>query len=180
MWRKVKQFLSKLLLLGALLLMSLLFVGSFTDQLAVAAIRQQQEAPGQILYQSRHTLRDKTGNSWQVVLFKRAKLDNLDEVSLRLVGFPGVVEITHPQPLQITTNTGEFFQAEDMFFQNSPAPNVGQYNFQEVLTSLPKAVPLNLSLEINDNQSIQLRVPGVVVLEWQTVAAQGDNFDSPV
>ncbi|MGQ4647725.1 DUF3122 domain-containing protein [Lyngbya aestuarii] len=180
MGRKIRQFSSRLLLLAVLLLTTLVFLGNFTNQLAVAAMRQQEEAPGQILYQSRHTLQDKTGNTWQVVLFKRAKLDNPGKVSLRLVGFPGVVEITHPQPLQIITNSGEIFQAEDLFSQNPPAVNVGQYNFQDVLTSLPKAVALNLCLQINDNQSIELRVPRVVVLEWQTVAAQEDNFDSPV
>ena len=80
---------------------------------ANAVIRQQQEAPGQMLYQSRHTLRDESGKSWQVVLFKRVKDDQINTVDLRLVGFPNQAVFLHPQNLEIITAQGKLLQAEE-------------------------------------------------------------------
>lgn len=77
-------------------------------------IRQQHETPEQILSQSRHTLRDDRGNSWQVVLFKRLKNGEIKEIDLRLVGFPGTLAFNHPQDLKII-GSEKVFQASDRF-----------------------------------------------------------------
>ena len=50
---------------------------------AFATVTQIEEAPGQMLYQSRQNLRDRTGKSWQVVAFKRVRPDGSEMVSLR-------------------------------------------------------------------------------------------------
>jgi hypothetical protein len=65
------------------LLAALLFLLPSTllvSQPASALIRQQLEAPGQTLYQSRHSLRDGRGKTWQVILFKRIKVGELANV----------------------------------------------------------------------------------------------------
>lgn len=169
---QIRQIFSWLLLLGTLVLLLLLGLGTFATSPAAAAIRQMQEAPGQILLQSRHTLRDEKENSWQVVLFKRVKVDGSTSINLRLVGFPDTTEFEHPQPLKITTNKGEALAAEDAFAQNTPAANVGQYDLQKILPQLPIAESVHLSAVVTGKRSIDLLIPAEVMLEWQTIAAK--------
>lgn len=104
MWYRIRQFLSKSILTGAIVLVVFIGFNKLTTQPALASIRQMEEAPGQLLIQSRHTLQDDRGNAWQVVLFKRTKADGSSTVHLRLVDFPGLADFAHPRPLKITTD----------------------------------------------------------------------------
>lgn len=173
--------LSRLLLLGLCLV--LLYGGGLDGLTAreaaanvlmpretLASIRTIEEAPGQMLYQSRHSWRDRAGHSWQVILFKRVKAGQIASVSLRLVGFPDLAKIAHPQPLLITTKTGKVFTSPDMFAEKSPAPNVGQYDLSDVLLKLPTTERVMLHIPLIDNESITLRLPSSAVLEWQAIA----------
>ncbi|MCC0178135.1 DUF3122 domain-containing protein [Waterburya agarophytonicola K14] len=168
MWYRIRGFLSKLTLIAAIVLLLFIGLDNFHTQPAFASIRQMEEAPGQILVQSRHTLKDDRGNSWQVVLFKRTKADGSSTIHLRLVDFPGLADFAHPQPLQITTNK-DLFKAEDVFAEKAPAANVGEFDMQNVLSQLP-ATKLNLSLPMKGEETTQLSIPPEVVLEWQSVA----------
>lgn len=49
---------------------------------AFATVTQIEEYPGQMLYQSRQTLRDQNENSWQVIAFKRIHPEESAVVSL--------------------------------------------------------------------------------------------------
>ena len=171
MWYSIHKFLSQLIVVFTIALLVFIGLDNFTTQPALASIRQMEEAPGQVLIQSRHTLKDNKGDSWQVVLFKRTKADGSSIIHLRLVDFPGLADFAHPQPLTITTNKGELFKAEDIFAQKSPAANVGEFNLQNILSQLP-VTKLNLSLAMKDNSSTKLSIPSEVVLEWQSVATQ--------
>ncbi|VXD17903.1 conserved hypothetical protein [Planktothrix serta PCC 8927] len=145
-----------------------LILGShlFIQEPAWAVIRQQQEAPGQMLYQSRHTLPDETGKSWQVVLFKRVKNEQIKTLDLRLVGFPDQAVFIHPQNLEISTPQGKLLEAEDQFAKKSPAPNVGEYNLKEVLPQLSSTEQVKLNLPLEDKRHT-LTLPAPVILEWQ-------------
>jgi hypothetical protein len=72
---QIRRFFSWLLLLGAIVLGLLLGLGIFNPSSAEATIRKLEEAPGQMVYQSRQTLKDRQGNSWQTVAFKRIRPD---------------------------------------------------------------------------------------------------------
>lgn len=167
----IRQFLSQLVIAIALVLLIFIGLNNLTTQSALASIRQMEEAPGQVLIQSRHTLKDNQGNSWQVVLFKRIKADGSSIIHLRLVDFPGLADFAHPQPLQITISKGDLFKAEDIFADQAPAANVGEFDVQNVLPKLP-VTKLNLSLAMKDSSSTRLSIPSEVVLEWQSVATQ--------
>ena len=130
-----------------------------------------EEAPGQVLIQSRHTLKDDRGDAWQVVLFKRTKADGLSAIHLRLVDFPGLADFAHPKSLTITTDAGDSFEAEDVFAEQAPAANVGEFDLQNILSQLPVA-KLNLSLTMKGSSSTKLSIRSEVVLEWQSVAVQ--------
>lgn len=166
---RIRQLFSRVVLLGALVLFLFLGWGAIASLPAAAEIRQTEEASGVLLSKSLHSLRDRAGNPWQVVLFKQVKAGEVASVNLRLVGFPGLAEFSHPAALTLKTATGEVFKAEDMFVETAPAANVGQYDVKEILLDLPATEQLRLYLPTLGS-STDLPVPPAVVLEWQTVA----------
>jgi hypothetical protein len=171
----MRKFLTELLQIGALILVILLGLGLFASPPSAAAIRQLEEAPGQMVYQSRQTLKDQHGNSWQAVAFKRIRPDGRTSFELRLVGFPGVVEIDRSQPLTLTNSLGKTLTAADastdIFTEvNKPEPYVGQYNLQPLLPELPAEIPLKLSLPVMKGETVRLSVSPSLIQEWQTVS----------
>lgn len=160
------------LVLGFFLLLFPIWLGLSSP--ARAVIVEQEEKTGQVLYQARQSLRDPSGRSWQVIAFKRVQPDDTVNVYLRLVGFPGTVDLAHPHPLVITTSLGQELTARDVtdrIFPDTDSPNVGQYDLQAVLPSLRPEIPVKLSLVTTDNTTINLFVPSPVLQEWATVAA---------
>ncbi|MDJ1173040.1 DUF3122 domain-containing protein [Roseofilum capinflatum] len=153
------------------LLLFLLPSTLLVSQPASALIRRQVEAPGQTLYQSRHSLRDTKGKTWQVILFKRIKVGELANVQLRLVGFPDQTVFQHPAPLNLKDSKGNQLSAADVFADQAPAPNVGQYELTDILKSVSASGSLELSLPV-DNGETQISVPAVIILEWQYLARE--------
>ena len=170
MWCQIRRILSWLLLLGTLVLLILMGFGAIAVSPAAASIRQLEEAPGQFLLQSRHSLPDSQGHAWQAIFFKRSYPDGSTRVNLRLAGFPEMAEIVHPQPLTLVTEAGEIFTASDAFAEQAPAANVGQYDLKPILARLP-AAPATLSLVAKPDRFVQIAVPAEVILEWQLVSA---------
>jgi uncharacterized membrane protein len=162
------RLLTRTLVIGIILFFLILGSQFFTLESANAAILKQQESPGQMLYQSRHTLRDDTGRAWQVVLFKRVKNEQVNTIDLRLVGFPNQAVFLHPKALEIITRQGRLFQAVDQFAENAPAPNVGEYNLQEILPKLSSTEQVQLNLPLADQERI-LTLPAPIILEWKAL-----------
>jgi Protein of unknown function (DUF3122) len=146
----------------------------FSPLPAFAAVTQIEEAPGQMLYQSRQNLRDRTGKSWQVVAFKRARPDGSEIVSLRLVGFLGAVELDHTKSLTLTTSMGQTLTAKDVTSEISQGANalanVGEYDIQPVLPQLHSEIPLELTLPMLNGSASELQIPSIAIQEWQTIA----------
>ncbi len=170
------EFFSWLLLLGALVLAVLLGLGMLNPSSTTAAIRQLEEAPGQTVYQSRQTLKDQHGNGWQAVAFKRIRPNGQSSFELRLVGFPGVVEIDRSQPLTLTNSLGKTLTATDVsntIFTEAakPEPNVGQYDLQPLLPQLQMGIPLKLTLPTLSGEAVSLSISPLLIEEWQTVAS---------
>jgi hypothetical protein len=153
-----------------LLLVDLVFfLGLITP--ATAAIRQIEEAPGQILSQSRQTLEDKAGNAWQVVFFKQTKTKQPSTINLRLVGFPGAIAFIHPKDLAINIRPGMTLMAADVFAEKSPAPNVGQYDFNKIAAQWQSNSFWELELPVTGEEKLELRIPYFVIQEWQSIIA---------
>ncbi|BBC27061.1 DUF3122 domain-containing protein [Pseudanabaena sp. ABRG5-3] len=172
---QIRKFFSWLLLIGAITIFVLIGLGILDAPHAVAAIRQLEESPNQIVYQSRQSLKDQHDHTWQTVAFKRTLPDGNSSFELRLVGFPDMVAIDHSQPLTLTTSLGKTLIAADtsekIFTDGSqPQPNVGQYDLQPVLSELQAEIPLQISLPTVKDDAISLSIPPALVTEWQTVA----------
>lgn len=174
---RTRQLLSWLLLLGAIVLGLAIGLGLVSPPSAIAAIRYVDEAPGQFVVQSRQTLTDQHGYSWQAIAFKRRQSGRSVNFDLRLVGFPGVVTIDRTQPLTLTSSLGETWTAIDSssrIFSDSgaPQPHVGQYDLQPLVADLPVAIPIRLSVPTIGQHPIQLSVPPSVIQEWRQVALE--------
>ncbi|MGB2924268.1 MAG: DUF3122 domain-containing protein [Limnothrix sp.] len=137
-------------------------------QPSLADLRQHEFVPGEMIYQSRQSLRDIDRHPWQIVVFKKVAGERVSNVQLRLVGFPDQVEFKHPADLIVRTRTGQDFQVSDQFAEQAPAPNVGQYDVTEILPLLPTDEPI--ILELPTKQAVTLKIPVSVILEWQAIA----------
>jgi hypothetical protein len=172
--KTILRFIGSALLCGMLVLMMTTNVAIAPAQ---AALRQLEEAPGQMLYQSRQTLKDQQGNSWQAIAFKRIRPDDTDVIYLRLVGFPGTAAIDHSQLLILTNSMGKTLTAADvsqeMFTDKTQIkPDVGQYDLQPILMQLEPAIPLRLTLLTLDQSEIILNVSPEMVGEWRSLTDQ--------
>ena len=135
---------------------------------ASASIHRYPDGENTILYRSTQSLRDRSDLSWQLVLFKRLKSNQLDTIHLRIVGFPGRVELPHRVPLKITTTTGENWLSEDVVDLSLPS-NVGEYDVLEMITQLEKEIPLNLFVTLQEDRIAELVILPFVVKEWRKV-----------
>jgi hypothetical protein len=170
---QTRKFFCWLLLIGAIAIFTLIGLGVLDTPNASAAIRQLEEAPNQMVYQSRQSLKDQHGNTWQTIAFKRVRPDGNSSFELRLVGFPNLVAIDHAQPLTLTNSLGKTLTAADIssnIFKEGSQPNVGQYDLQSLLSELQAEIPLKISFPIFKGDAIRLSVPPSLVAEWQTVA----------
>ncbi|MEO1070601.1 MAG: DUF3122 domain-containing protein [Cyanobacteria bacterium J06638_6] len=141
---------------------------------ALAAIRQLEEAPGQIVYQSRRSLADQRGDRWRAIAFNRIRPDASTSFDLRLVGFPGTAAIDRDRPLTLISSLGQSVTARDassQIFTAAPEPHIGQYDLQPVVAQLPAAIPMQLVLPMLDQEDAVFSLSPALIQEWKVVAA---------
>lgn len=138
---------------------------------AQAETHLYQEKPGQVTLRSQQSLQDQAQRSWQTILFKRYIDNQLEGIFLRLVGFPGQVEVVPEQPLQ-------FSIADQFRWQSQPAmdgttlmlpDNVGQYDVQPLLENLDNDTRLVLEIPLVSGVPANLVAPPAVIHEWREV-----------
>jgi Protein of unknown function (DUF3122) len=141
---------------------------------AHAAILYNADTSGAVVVQSRRTLRDQNHYSWQVIAFKSVASDQREtKIALRLVGFPGAVEIDQSQPIQLSAAQTQL-QLANLSAQiplNTPQPHVGQYDLQGALPDLPTESRLELRIPIAPPATAATILPisPALLAEWQTV-----------
>lgn len=176
MKNRIRIMIFWLFFLGTLGLVIFLGWGIINPPVALAGIRQLEEAPGQMVYQSRQNLKDQQGNTWQAIAFKRINPDNKVSVSLRLVGFPGVAEIDPAQPIFLTSSLGKSFTAvydsgKILIDPAAPQTNIGQYNIEPLLPQLETTIPLKLTLPTIQGEAVSLSIPPTLIEEWKSLAS---------
>jgi hypothetical protein len=169
-FRRVLHAALWLLFLGLLVFALFLGFGAFTSQTVIAAIATLEESPGHFLYRSQHSLKDQSGNAWQVILFKQIQPDQT-ALYLRVVGLPGAAEVAHPKALKMMSQPGQVLLAADVFAEEAPAPTVGQYDVQAAIERLSSSGCL-LGIPLAGDRDVSLKIPKYVVQEWQQVAAK--------
>ena len=138
---------------------------------AAANLRQHHESPGVLRYHAQSSLKDRQGYTWQVILFPEPVASNsFTKYHLRLVGFPGIVEFIHPQPLEIIATNGGVFKAADLIAVQAPAPNVGEFDVTDILPLLSELGSLKLSILLNDDRDLTISIPSSTRIEWQLLS----------
>lgn len=160
-----KQAALKLFML--LLCLFLMWMGG-TTKAAWAAFSRVEEAPDVMLYRARQSLRDSSGNSWQVILFKYVKAGVAQPIVLRLVGFPGIATIPHPKVLMLQAGDQQW-AVPDLQSDRPALSHLGEYDLTVVLPQLESIGTVWLRLPTAAGQTT-LRIPDFVVQEWQQVA----------
>ncbi|MEM8807201.1 MAG: DUF3122 domain-containing protein [Cyanobacteria bacterium P01_G01_bin.38] len=140
--------------------------------LSLASLHTYHEQPGQTTFRSRLSLRDRNDRAWQTILFKRYQGETLEGIYLRLVGFPGLVELD-PQP-SITVLTGTDLQwtaPPQLDPQTKQLPsNASQYDFYAVITGLTNDIPLEIKVTLKGDRKATIVVPPFAVHEWRELA----------
>ncbi len=155
-------------------LIVILMTMGFTTQESIAMLRQHHDAPGVLRYHSQVSIKDKQEYTWQVLLFKKMNPGAEQDLNLRIVGFPGVFEFSHPHSLEIVTASGKLLIASDVYAISSPALNVGEYHLNDVLPKLTKIESLKLNLPLLGKENKILEIPQAVVSEWQLLVTEVD------
>lgn len=145
---------------------------------AAALLRQHHETPDVLRYHAQDSLKDRDGNTWQVVLFPdKTQLDQT-KYHLRLVGFPGINSFNHPRSLEILTSEGNVLTAKDDYHKSAPAPNVGQYDLTSIVPQLPQKGTLKLAVPLQENRELSLKIPREVLTEWQLLAREIESLSN--
>jgi hypothetical protein len=173
-WKLAQPLVSRLFRLLSILLLSLALGLGLPVPQAEAALLYTADTSGTVIVQSRRSLRDQNRYSWQVIAFKPIRADRREgPLALRLVGFPGAVELSRdPAKLIAPEPPGLEASLADLSSQipvASPQPHIGQYDLEAALTSLPIDHRLQLQLATRD-RPVQLAVSPALLEEWQQVA----------
>jgi len=142
----------------------LIFIFTYPPS-AIASIHKYPETANQVMYRSVQSLRDAQEKAWQIVLYKRVKSGLIQELHLRIVGFPGNI-LPHPIPLQLYRENLKLGVAEDITSQLNLPENAGEYDFRELFTKIESNYPLRILLP-KKKYPIEILIPPFVVKEWQ-------------
>ncbi|MBF2036228.1 MAG: DUF3122 domain-containing protein [Leptolyngbyaceae cyanobacterium T60_A2020_046] len=141
---------------------------------AIATVHTYAEQPGQVTFRSQQSLRDQRDRAWQAVAFNRYRHGAQQGVYLRLVGFPGGVEVDAARSLSLLAPTGQHWQ---LLPQRDPQTaalpiSVGQYNLAPLLQDLAgRPVPLEIQVPLVNDDPAQLTAAPFVVQEWVEIGA---------
>lgn len=154
---------------GAMLV--LLVVWLALPPFAEASLHTYHELPNQVTVRSRQSLRDFSDRAWQAIAFKRTRDNALQGIYVRLVGFPGTVQVDRQQPITFLAPTGQQWQLKWSIDPQTKAlpTNVGQYDLQPLLTDLTTALPLELQVPLVGAKTAELAIAPFVVEEWLQV-----------
>ena len=138
---------------------------------AFALLRQHHETPNVLRYHAQDSLKDRDGNTWQVLLFPDKSRGAATKYFLRLVGFPGVNSFQHPQSLEVLTSEGKIITATDAYQLFPAVDNVGQYDLTSIIERIP-AGTVKLSTPLQNNRELALKIPAEVTSEWQLLVRE--------
>ncbi|MEY3869933.1 MAG: hypothetical protein RLZZ338_3824 [Cyanobacteriota bacterium] len=132
---------------------------------AIASIHKYPESGNQVMYRAVQSLRDAQEKAWQIVLYKRVKFGLIQDLHLRIVGFPGNI-LPHPIPLELYREKLKIGVAEDITSPLNLPENVGEYDFRELLPQIESNSPLRILLP-RPKYPIEILLPPFVVKEWR-------------
>ncbi len=126
------------------------------------------------LERSLESVRDLDYQSWQLVVYR--KDDQVRDLVLRIVGFPGRVRLDHPTQLQVDSGR-RHWKLDDLTLLNpklamDPRQAAAEFDLMPLLEDLTKNRPLRLHLK---GAFTELPIPPYLVGEWRYLL---ENFST--
>ena len=124
---------------------------------------------GKEIKRSLESLRDLDYQTWQLIVYPSSKVSN--NLTLRIVGYPGSLRMDHPTNLLVHSGRKEWdlkdITKESKFKVETLNDSAAEFELSPLIAELDKNRPLRLSLPglIND-----LPIPPYLVGEWRTLA----------
>ena len=118
---------------------------------------------------SLESLRDLDYQTWQLIVYPSSKVSN--NLTLRIVGYPGSLRIDHPTSLLVNSGIKNWnlkdITKESKAKLETLNDSAAEFDLSPLIAELDKNRPLRLSLSglIND-----LPIPPYLVGEWRTLA----------
>ena len=128
---------------------------------------------GKELKRSLESLQDLDSQTWQLIVYPRSKVS--DDLTLRIVGFPGSLRIDHPTNLVVNSGRKNWnlkdITKESKTKVETLNDSAAEFDLSPLITELDKNRPLRLSLPgvIND-----LPIPPYLVGEWRKLVEKND------
>ncbi len=149
------------------ILFSIVFL-LLTPSLVLAQLDSQELDEGVILVRSLESLRDLEYQTWQVVAYRYGL--SVENITLRIVGYPGKMRLDHPTSLQVHSGRREW-SLNDRTLLNPKLANDGrqaaaEFDLKPLLFDLKKNRPLRLELP---GVFKELPVPPYLVREWRSL-----------
>ena len=124
-----------------------------------------------VIKRSLESLRDLDYQTWQLIVYPSSKVSN--NLTLRIVGYPGSLRIDHPTNLVVHSGRKEWdlkdITKESKFKVETLNDSAAEFELSPLIAELDKNRPLRLSLSglIND-----LPIPPYLVSEWRTLVEE--------
>ncbi len=122
---------------------------------------------------SLESLRDLDYQTWQIIVYPSSKIS--DNLTLRIVGYPGSLRIDHPTDL-IVQSGRKRWDLRDITKKRKAKietlnDSAAEFDLSPLLSELDKNRPLRISLPglIND-----LPIPPYLVSEWRTLTKENE------
>ena len=124
-----------------------------------------------LIKRSIESLRDRNNQTWQIIVYPSSKISN--NLTLRIVGYPGSLRIDHPTNLQVNSGRKKWDLSD-----------ITKKNLGKVETMNDSAAEFNLSpliSDLNKNRPLRITLPGLIkdlpiapylVSEWRSLAEQ--------
>ncbi|ABX09240.1 conserved hypothetical protein [Prochlorococcus marinus str. MIT 9211] len=133
-----------------------------------AKLETTRNIDGEETQRSLESLRDLDYQTWQVVAYAKNLVEK--SITLRIVGFPGSLRLSHPAILNVQSGIRSW-DLDDITLQNSlllkdTREAAAEFNLTPLLIDLSNNRPLRLSLKGGFDE---LPVPPYVVEEWRSL-----------
>ncbi len=155
------------LLFNSILLFSLLFQ-IFISPKVVFAELGETEINGEMINASSEFLRDLDYETWQLVAYNSSF--NEDNLTLRVIGYPGSLRIDHPLNLDVESGRKKWILTDITLLNDDLANDsrqaAAEFNLDQLIKEISQNRPLRLSL---DGVFSELPVPPFLVKEWRSM-----------
>ena len=141
-WTACSRIVERLVIAIALLVC----IGALFPSPAQASIHTYPEPERQTtMYRSRLSLRDDQDLAWQTILYKRIQDHQVTEVNLRLISFPGQLNLSHPHALQVEQNNHNLTLVDETLLDpqlQTVQSSLAQYDARPLLLALDRPASL--------------------------------------